>query len=104
LGGEGSGLYFGGESSATVTLAGQRLALCEDAELVRLNVLQILSALGVGLGYGGHKLQFVLVFDAPASKLSLHFICYALLLRKFGKGHANGSNHMAQLEGLVEGE
>jgi len=103
-GGEGVGRQLGGESTATVTLAGERLALREDAELVRLDVPQIPTAHGIRLGHGRHKLEFVLVLDVPASELALHIIRDALLLCKAGEGNANGPDYVAQLEGLVEGQ
>lgn len=86
------------ESAATITLAGQGLSVCEDAELVRLDVLQALFAHRVGLRLCRHILQLVIVLDAPAGKFPDNIVVDTLLFRISGEMHANGTNQVRELK------
>lgn len=95
-------LAFGRESAATVAMTGQWAAPREHAELVACNVPEMLLAGSVHLRLGQDKLQLAFILIVPGRKLSVHVVVDRLLLGIHREMHANRSNDVVQLVGLLQ--
>lgn len=96
------GIYtFRHESATTVTMTGQRVAHGEHAELVPTDVMQMCLTRRVHLRLGQHKLQLAIILIVPGSKLSVQIVIDRLLVGELRETHADRTNHIAQLEGIL---